>query len=114
MAHIGQAVTFSVVFTHITSGVETDPTVVEFWLRENVIGTESYWVYNASHVEGTHYPTGGNPIVRATAGNYSVVWVTRNPERHVGFWEGSGNSADQASQTTVFVRHSDIEEVDGV
>lgn len=112
MAHIGQALTFSVVFTN-TSGVETDPTTVEFLLRESVVGTESYWTYNASPTEGVHYPTGANPIVRASAGNYSVRWVTRQPERHVGFWEGSGNSTDQTSQTTSFVRHSDLEAVDG-
>lgn len=112
MAHIGQQVTFSVVFTNSTSGVESDPTTVEFFLRENVVGVESYWVYNASPASGVHYPTGANPVVKDSTGNYHVVWVTRNPERHVGFWDGSGNSVNQTSQTTVFVRHSDLEAID--
>lgn len=112
MAHVGQAATFSTVFTN-TSGVETDPTSVRFFLREGVDGVEQLWTYNAAPVEGTHYPTGANPVVRASAGNYSVKWVTRKPERHTGFWHGAGNSVDQTSQVTYFVRHAEVATVDG-
>lgn len=111
MAHIGQAITYSVVFTN-SSGVETDPTTIRFFLREGVDGTELEWTYNAAAVEGTHYPVGANAVVRSSAGNFSVKWVSRKPERHVGFWSGAGNSVDQTSQTTYFVRHSDVELID--
>lgn len=110
MAHVGQALTFSQVFTN-SSGVETDPTTVRFFLRESVDGVEQLWAYNAAPVEGTHYPTGANPIVRSGAGNFSVEWVTRKPERHTGFWHGAGNDVDQTSQVTYFVRHSEVESI---
>jgi hypothetical protein len=112
MAHVGQAITYSIVFTN-SSGVETDPTTARFFLREGVDGVEQLWTYNAAAVEGTHYPTGATPIIKDGTGNYSVEWVTRKPERHVGFWHGVGNDVDQTSQTTYFVRHSDLEAIDG-
>lgn len=111
MAHIGQAITYSIVFTN-ASGVETDPTSVRFFLREGVDGTELLWTYDAVPTLGTHYPVGANPIERSGAGNFSLVWVTRKPERHTGFWHGAGNDVDQTAQTTYFVRHSELESID--
>jgi len=112
MAQVGNSITFSVAFTN-ASGSATDPTVVTFSLREHLDGTERQWTYNAVPVEGTHYPTGANPIVRDSAGAFHVVYVTRKPERHVGFWLGTG-TVNQSSQTTEFVRHSDLTSNDGV
>jgi hypothetical protein len=110
--HVGGTVTFTVAFTN-TSGSATDPTTVSFWLNEVVDASEREWTYNAAPVEGTHYPTGANPIVKDATGNYHVVYVTRKAERHVGFWLGTG-TVNQSSQTTVFVRHTDVRAIDGV
>lgn len=107
MAFIGQLLTFSIQFTN-TSGIAADPTVVKFYLREEVDGTELEWTYNAAPTEGTHYPTGMNPVVRDSAGAYHVAFVARKPERHTGVWKGSGNSVNQSSLTTAFVRHATI------
>lgn len=108
MAQIGQLLTFSVIFTNNTTGVAADPTTVRFLLRESIDGTELEWAYNAAPVEGTHYPTGANPVVKDSTGTYHVAWVSRKAERHTGYWQGTGNSVNQASQTTAFVRHSDV------
>mgnify|MGYP001558571378 FL=1 len=112
MAHIGQDLTFSVVFTN-TSDVAADPTTVRFFLREGIDGTELEWIYNAAAVEGTHYPVGANSMVKDSTGTYHVIWVSRKAERHTGVWLGAG-AINQTSQTTAFVRHSEIEAVDGV
>lgn len=112
MAHIGQTLTFSVLFTDDDS-IAADPTTVTFQLREGIDGTELEWTYNAIPVAGTHYPTGMNPIEKDSTGNYSLAFVARKSERHTGFWRGTG-TVNQSSQTTAFVRHSDIEAVDGV
>ena len=50
---------------------------------------------------------------RDSTGTYHVVWVSRKAERHTGFWAGAG-TVNQSSQTTAFVRHSEIGAVDGV
>lgn len=114
MAHIGQAITYSIVFTN-SAGVETDPTTVRFFLREGVDGVENLWLYTSdTPTEGEHYPVGANPITRSGAGNFAVEWVTRKPERHTGFWHGAGNDVDQTAQTTYFVRHSELASIDGV
>lgn len=113
MAHIGQDLTYSVVFTNPSSGIATDPTSVRFLLREEVDGTELEWIYNAVPVAGTHYPVGANPIIKDSTGNFHVVWVSRKPERHTGFWAGAG-TVNQSSQTTAFVRHSEVRAIDGV
>ena len=92
MAHIGQDLTFSVVFTN-TSGIAADPTTIRFLLREGIDGTELEWLYNAAPVAGTHYPVGANPIVRDSTGTYHVVWASRKAERHTGFWAGAAGGA---------------------
>lgn len=106
MAFVGSALTFSVKFTD-AAGSDADPDNITFWLREGIDGTELEWTYNASPVEGTHYPVGMNPIVRDSLGDFSLVFVSRKPERHTGFWQGSG-TIFQVSQVTAFVPHSDI------
>jgi hypothetical protein len=80
---------------------------------EGIDGTELEWLYNAAPVSGTHYPVGANPIVKDSTGTYHVVWVSRKAERHTGFWAGSG-TVNQSSQTTAFVRHSEVAAIDGV
>ena len=112
MAHIGQDLTFSVVFTN-SSDIATDPTTIRFLLREGIDGTELEWLYNAIPVAGTHYPVGANPIVKDSTGTYHVIWVSRKAERHTGFWAGAG-TVNQSSQTTAFVRHSEVAAIDGV
>lgn len=106
MAYVGSQITFSALFTN-TSDQAADPTAVAFWLREGVDGTELQWTYNASPVSGVDYPVGANPVVKDSTGNYHVAWVVRKPERHTGFWQGTG-AVVQTSQVTAFVRHSDI------
>jgi len=113
MAHTGEALVYSELFTN-TSGSATDPSTIRFFLREGIDGTELQWTYNASPVEGTHYPTGANPITRSAAGTYALRWIARKAERHTGFWHGAGNSVDQTSQVTYFVRHAEVQSVDGV
>jgi hypothetical protein len=93
------------------AGTDADPTTVYFWLREHIDGTELQWTYNASPVSGTHYPAGMNPIVKDSTGDYSLVFVTRKPERHTGFWQGVG-SVYYTYQQTLFVRHADVDAVD--
>lgn len=111
MAYVGQLVTFSVLFTDASS-IAADPTAVTLFLREHIDGTELQWTYNAAPVAGTDYPTGMNAMVKDSTGNYHVAFVARKPERLVGFWQGSG-TINQTSQTTVFVRHTDVVAVDG-
>lgn len=111
MAYVGSLLTFSVEFTN-SSSEDADPTVVQFWLREGVDGTELEWTYNAVPVSGTHYPVGANAMIRDSLGNYHVDWVTRKPERHTGFWQGTG-TVSQTSQATALVRHTDIAGVEG-
>lgn len=107
MAHIGQALTFSVAFTN-DSDTAADPATVKFYLREEVDGTELEWTYDDSPVEGTHYPEDMNPITTDSTGTYELVFVARKPERHTGFWNGTGNSVEQSSQVTAFVRHAGV------
>lgn len=106
MATMGDPLTYSVVFEN-SAGTAADPSVVRFFLREGVDGTELEWTYNASPVSGTHYPVGANPVVKDATGTYHVVWVSRKPERHTGFWLGSG-TVFQSQQETQNVRHSEV------
>lgn len=94
-----------------SSGADADPATVRFWLREQIDGTELQWTFNAVPVSGTHYPVGMNPIVKDSVGDYSLVWVTRKPERNTGFWQGIG-TVDYSTQETLFVRHAEVEAVE--
>lgn len=107
---VGSEVVFAANFVN-GAGTDTDPDSVRFFLREGVDATELEWIYNASPTEGTHYPTGMEPIVRNSTGNFSLPWLMRKPERHTGFWVGSG-TVDQAIPVTVFVRHTPIAALD--
>jgi hypothetical protein len=79
--------------------------VVKFFLREELDGAELEWTYAAVPVAGTDYPTGQNPVVKDSTGDYHVNFVYRKPERHTGRWLGSG-TIFQSSEETAFVRHS--------
>lgn len=104
---LGNRHTFSHTFEN-SSGTATDPTTaIKFYLREEVDGTELEWTYNASPTEGTHYPTGMQPLVRASQGVYTLAYDTRKPERVTGFYVGTGTVFD-AAQYTLFVRHPEI------
>lgn len=100
-------------FTHVffDDGSAADPSVVKFYLREHVDGTELEWTYDESAVEGTHYPTGMEPIVKNGTGDYELAYDSRKPERVTGFWVGTGVVFDSA-QTTLFVRHAEIAAID--
>lgn len=93
------------------AGADADPTTVIFWLREAIDGTELQWTYAAVPVAGTHYPVGMNPVVKDSTGDYSVLFVTRKPERHSAFWQGIG-SVYYSFAETLFVNHSEVEAVD--
>ncbi len=107
---IGTSYTFTHVFLN-DAGSATDPSVVKFYLREHVDGTELEWTYNAAPVSGTHYPVGMNPIVRNGAGDFEVDYVSRKPERVTGMFVGTGTVFDSA-QATLFVRHAEIAALD--
>lgn len=104
---LGNRHTFTSPTFATSAGTATDPTVVKFYMREEVDGTELEWTYNASAVEGTHYPVGMQPIVRVSAGLYTVAYDSRKPERVTGLWVGEGTAYD-ASQETLFVRHAAV------
>ena len=104
---LGNRHTFASPTFATSAGTATDPTVVKFYLREEVDGTELEWTYNASPTSGTHYPVGMQPIVRASAGVYSVAYDSRKPERVTGMWVGTG-TVYNATQETLFVRHPAI------
>lgn len=108
--YVGDRYTFTKVF--LLGSTPTDPTTsIKFWLREHIDGTELEWTYDASPVAGTHYPVGMNAMVRNSAGSYSVPYDTRKPERQTGLFVGVGTVFD-AEQTTIFVRHSEIEAIE--
>jgi len=111
MAHIGSQISWSVLFTN-AAGADADPSVVKFWLREEIDGTELSWTYSASPVSGTHYPAGMNAIVKDSVGDYSLAFVARKAERHSGVWVGSGAVYQVPAPTVVFVRHSPIAAID--
>ncbi len=103
---LGTLHTFAHVFVN-GAGSPTDPTVVKFYLREEVDGTELEWTYAAVPVAGTDYPVGMNPIVRNGAGDFEVDYIARKPERVSAFFLGTGAVADGAP-STLFVRHASI------
>ena len=104
---LGNRYTFSCPTFVTSAGTATDPTVVKFYLREEIDGTELEWTYNAVPVAGTHYPVGMQPIVRVSAGLFTVAYDTRKPERVTGFFVGTG-TVYGATQLTLFVRHTEI------
>lgn len=101
---VGELKVWSKKFTD-SVGADADPTVVKFFLREELTATELEWTYNAAPVSGTDYPTGMNPLVKDSTGDYHVNFVYRKPERHTGRWQGSG-TIFQAGEETTLVRHS--------
>lgn len=107
--NLGAPISFTAHFED-SAGADADPTTVKFFLREEVDGTELEWEYNASAVEGTHYPTGQNAMVKGSTGDYSVAFVARKPERLTAFWKGVGGSfvTTTTNLSTVFIRHSEI------
>lgn len=108
---LGNRHTFTSPTFATSAGTATDPTVVKFYLREHVDGTELEWTYNASPVAGTHYPVGMNAVVRVSAGLYTVAYDSRKPERVTGFWVGTG-TVFVAQQETLFVRHAESATID--
>lgn len=110
-ASLGNRYTFSAPTFTTANGTATDPTTVKFYLREEIDGTELEWTYNASPVAGTHYPVGMQPIVRVSAGLFTVAYDTRKPERVTGLFVGTG-VVYGATQLTLFVRHVELSLLD--
>lgn len=110
---LGEHVSFTAHFA-TTAGVDTDPTTVKFFLREEIDGTELEWTYAGSPVQGTDYPTGMNPVVKDSAGDYSVLYVTRKAERLTALWKMTNTTRLVVTQnlSTVFVRHAGIDLVE--
>lgn len=104
---LGDRYTFSCPTFATAAGTATDPTTVKFYLREEIDGTELEWTYNAAPTAGTHYPVGMQPIVRASAGVFSVAYDSRKPERVTGLFVGTG-TVYGSTQLTLFVRHVEI------
>lgn len=105
---LGNRYTFTSPTFQTSAGTATDPTTAtKFYMREEIDGTELEWTYNAAPVAGTHYPVGMQPIVRVSAGLFTVAYDTRKPERVTGLWVGTGTVFD-AVQQTLFVRHVEI------
>lgn len=102
MAEIGSLVIWEKLFTN-SSEVAADPDTVRFFLREEIDGTELEWTFTGGVATVT--PTGMNPIVKDSTGNYHVNWIARKPERLTGTWLGTG-TIFQTSTITAFVRHS--------
>lgn len=110
MASIGSTLTFSVTFTN-AAGAVANPDLVEFWLREEIDGTELQWTMNGATGASISTPAGMNALVRDSTGVFHLSFVARKAERHSGYWRGSG-TIFQASEDTVFVRHSAIGAID--
>lgn len=101
---LGETYSFIQKFT-TSAGVDTDPTIVRFWLREHIDGTELEWTYTTSG-GATTSPTGfSNVIVRDSAGDFHIDITPRKAERHTGQWVGSGTVLVHPPET-LFVRHS--------
>lgn len=103
---LGTRYTFAHTFLN-SAGSAADPTVVKFYLREEVDGTELEWTFNAAPVAGTHYPVGMNPIVKNGTGDYEVEYDARKPERVSAFFLGTG-TVYEGVPFTLFVRHAAI------
>lgn len=108
MALIGELTIFSVHFTD-AAGADADPTTVRLYVREEVDDTELGWLYNATPVVVTHYPTGMNPIVKDSVGDYHLNFLNRKAERLTGVWVGSGAVA-QSKVETFLIRHSPVDD----
>lgn len=109
MSKIGDPLTFT---AHIedAAGADLDPTTVKFYLREEIDGTELEWNYAGSPVSGTDYPTGQNPVVKDSAGDYHVLFIARKAERITAYWKCTNSATFTLTQSpsTVLVRHAGI------
>ena len=106
MMELGELHSFVQKFT-TSAGVDADPALVEFWLREEIDGTELRWTYTTSGAVTTS-PTGfSSVIVRDSAGDFHLDFNARKPERLTGQWLGVGTVVVYGPET-VFVRHSGV------
>jgi hypothetical protein len=110
MIEIGELYVFSQKFT-TTAAVDADPTLVEFWLREGIDGTELYWAMTGATGVATVTPTGMNALVKDSVGDFHLNFNARKPERLTAQWIGVGTVLVHPPET-VFVRHSGITAID--
>ena len=108
--NLGQLIVFSVKFLD-AAGADVDPTTVEFWLREEVDGTELHWILTPPATV-VQTPAGMNAITRDSAGDFHVNFIARKPERITVHWIGSTAVTVRPAQDVVYVRHSGIVAID--
>lgn len=104
--NLGQLIVFSVKFLD-AAGADVDPASVEFWLREEIDGTELHWILTPPATV-VLTPTGMNDITRDSAGDFHVNFIARKPERITVQWIGATAVTVIPAQQAVFVRHSGI------
>jgi len=100
MADLGESHTFSQSVTN-PSGTLANPTTLEFWLREEIDGTELQWVLSPSA-----FPAGFVAMATGGTGLFSVAYRTRKPERVTGQWRLTGDFILVNAPETLLVRHS--------
>lgn len=105
MADLGELYTFSQSVTN-AAGTLTDPTSIEFWLREEIDGTELQWILTPPSTP-VLVPAGFVLIARSGVGLFSVAYTTRKPERVTGQWRAPGFVLVNPPET-LLVRHSII------
>lgn len=106
MIEIGELYVFTQKFT-TAAGVDADPTLVEFWLREGIDGTELQWTMTGATGVAVTTPTGMNALVKDSVGDFHLNFNARKPERISAQWVGAGTVLVFPPET-VFVRHSSI------
>jgi hypothetical protein len=104
MADLGELHTFTQKFT-TSAGVDADPVVVDFWLREEVDGTELQWSVTGATGAVLLTPAGFSAMVKDSVGDFHVDYTTRKPERVTGQWIGAGTVLVNPPET-LLVRHS--------
>lgn len=104
MIEVGELKVFTQKFT-TSAGVDADPTLVEFWLREEIDGMELQWTMTGATGVAVTTPAGMNPLVKDSVGDFHLNFSARKPERITGQWVGAG-TVSVFPPETVFVRHS--------
>ena len=110
MIDIGELYSFVQKFTD-SAGVDDDPLLVEFFLREEVDGTELMWTMTGATGVAVITPAGMNPLVKDSGGDFHLDFNARKPERLTAQWRGVGTVMVYPPET-VFVRHSLIVQLD--
>lgn len=106
MADLGELYTFTQLTTN-AAGTAANPTTIEFWLREEVDGTELQWTFSPAV-----FPTGFTAMANPSTGTFTVAYTTRKPERVTGQWRLTGAFILVNPPETLLVRHSIISAIE--